>query len=104
MIPNGAALAGDIRQRAIAMSRMKRHGFRPGVSDYFLAIPVGSYGGLWLEIKRIKSGVISPEQQRFGAQMVMVGYQSAVAAGWQSAVSIINLYLQGKHATEVENV
>lgn len=50
-IPNGAHLAGDARTRAIKMARLKAEGFRPGVPDWCLPVPMGGYNGLWIEFK-----------------------------------------------------
>lgn len=95
MIPNGAVLAGDARQRGMQMGKMKRAGFKPGVSDYFLAAPRGSYGGLWLEMKRRELSVTSAEQTAFQAVMRGVGYATAIVKGWEEAKDAINRYLQG---------
>jgi hypothetical protein len=93
MIPNGAYLGGDARQRAITMAKLKRCGFRNGVSDYFLAVPRGTAGGLWLELKRRQLGVVSAEQSAFAAAMEALGYATAIAKGWEEAKDEINLYL-----------
>lgn len=95
MIPNGAVLAGDVRERAIAMARMKRQGFRPGVFDYLLAIPVEPYPGLWVELKRQKLGVVSDEQKRFELAMSVMGWATAIAKGWDEARAVIEKYLKG---------
>jgi hypothetical protein len=95
MIPNGAVLAGDARERAIAMARMKRQGFRPGVFDYILAIPVEPYPGLWIELKRQKLGVVSDEQKRFELAMSVMGWATAIAKGWDEARAVIEKYLKG---------
>lgn len=97
MIPNGAVLAGDERQRAIAMARMKRQGFRPGVFDYILAIPVEPYPGLWIELKRQKLGVVSDEQKKFLVSMEAMGWATAIAKGWDEARAVILRYLEQRH-------
>ena len=65
MVPNGAVLAGDARQRAIQMAKMKRMGFKNGVSDCFLAVPKGGFAGLWIEMKRRQLGVVREGQSIF---------------------------------------
>lgn len=95
MIPNGAVLAGDARQRAIAMNRMKSQGFKAGVFDYILALPVAPYPGLWLELKRQKLGVVSEAQGLFKLHMEVVGWATAICKGWEEAKNAINDYLQG---------
>jgi hypothetical protein len=98
MIPNGAVLAGDARQRGMQMGKMKRAGFRTGVSDYFLAAPRGPYGGLWLEMKRRVRGVVSTDQESFQADMRGIGYATAIVKGWEEAKDKINQYLHGEHS------
>lgn len=93
MIPNGAYLGGDARQRAITMAKLKRTGFRAGVFDYLLPIPRGSYPGLWLELKRRKGGVVSEEQLAFAAEMRALGWSIKVREGWEEAMDAINEYL-----------
>jgi len=93
MIPNGAYLGGDLRQRHITMARMKRTGFKAGVFDYLLAIPTASAGGLWIELKRRHLGVVSMEQAAFQLDMLSVGYAAAVCKGWEAAKKAIENYL-----------
>jgi hypothetical protein len=93
MNANGAVLAGDYKHRAIQMARMKRAGFKPGVFDYFLAIPKGGKGGLWLELKRTQAGVVSAEQKTF-LLLVQEDYATAICKGWHAAMLAIKAYLQ----------
>lgn len=93
MIPNGAVLAGDARMRAMQMAKMKRIGFKVGVSDLFLAVPTPHYAGLWLEMKRTELSVTSTEQLDFQAKMRAVGYATAIAKGWIEAKEAIEAYL-----------
>lgn len=94
-VPNGAALAGDERQRAIQMARLKAQGLKPGVFDYLLAIPVEPYPGLWLELKRTKLSVISDEQKKFDRNMQLMGWATAICKGWDQAKTAIEGYLRG---------
>lgn len=98
MIPNGAVLAGDARRRGMQMGKMKRTGFRVGVSDYFLAAPRGPYGGLWLEMKRRELSITSAEQKAFQEDMRGVGYAAAIVKGWEAAKDAIEHYLHGATA------
>lgn len=93
MIPNGAVLAGDAKQRAMQMAKMKRTGFRPGVFDYLLPIPRGGAPGLWVELKRRKGGVVSDEQHSFAVDMMTLGWIVVVAEGWDDAKRAIESYL-----------
>lgn len=98
MIPNGAVLAGDVRQRAIQMQRMKRLGFRSGVFDYILPIPVASYPGLFLELKRRDGGVVSGPQALFKFDMEELGWRCAICEGFEAAKSEIEHYLGDANA------
>lgn len=93
MIPNGAYLGGDPRQRAMTMGKLKRAGLRPGVYDYLLAVPTPKYPGLWLELKRQKLGVTSPEQVRFGELMAWLGWKCVVVKGWEQGKEAIEAHL-----------
>jgi hypothetical protein len=95
MIPNGAYLGGDAKQRAITMAKMKRTGFKPGVFDYLLPVSTDTAPGLWLEMKRRQLGVISLEQSAFRQLMLELGWQAAIAKGWEEAREAITGYLEG---------
>lgn len=95
MIPNGAYLGGDAKQRAITMGKMKRTGFKAGVFDYLLPIPTDVAPGLWLEMKRRQLGVISLEQSQFRQLMLELGWATAIAKGWEEAKEAITNYLPG---------
>lgn len=95
-IPNGAVLAGDAREKAIQMARMKRQGFRVGTFDYLLAIPVEPYPGLWIELKRRVLGIVSDEQKRFKSSMEAMGWATAICKGWDQAKEMIEHYLEGR--------
>ena len=95
MIPNGAYLGGDVRQRAITMAKMKRTGFRSGVFDYLLPVPRPPYPGLWIELKRRQLGIVSDSQGLFKLDMEVLGWKTAIAKGWEEAKDAINLYLHG---------
>jgi hypothetical protein len=93
MIPNGAYLGGDAKQRAITMAKLKRMGFRNGVADYLLPIPRGTSPGLWIELKRRQLGIVSPAQAVFKLDMEALGWVCAICEGWEAAKDEINLYL-----------
>jgi hypothetical protein len=93
MVPNGAYLGGDLRQRQITMARMKRTGFKAGVFDYLLAIPRDGLGGLWIELKRRHLGVVSLEQSQFQMAMLHAGYEAVICKGWAEAKDAIEAYL-----------
>ena len=93
-IPNGAALAGKPKQRAMQMARLKKTGLRPGVSDVCLPIKRGPYGSLWIEMKapgRLKG--VSEDQKEWGALMVKLGNRFVVCDTWEKARDVILGYL-----------
>lgn len=83
--------------------KMRNHrlGVRPGVPDMFVLIPphraTDKQGHLvWIEMKRTKGGVVSPEQREWIA--ALNGLQSphieaSVCKGWQAAKDTINAHL-----------
>lgn len=75
--------------------KMKRAGNRPGVPDLFLPV-VGYAGcpGLWIELKRLKGGVLSDDQKWWHAALAMQNYQVRVAKGAAAAISLIKEYLE----------
>lgn len=95
MVPNGAYLGGDVRQRAITMAKLKRTGFRNGVSDYLMPVAVGGFHGLAIELKRQKLGVVSDEQKQFGQLLTDLGWIWVSCKGWKAAKNVINNYLHG---------
>lgn len=93
MIPNGVKLGGTVQQRCMTMARLKSQGFRVGISDYLLAIPIAPYAGLWVELKRRHLSVTSPEQTQFQLDMIAQGYQAVICRGWEEAKAQIDAYL-----------
>lgn len=94
-IPNGSHLAGDAKQRAIQVKKLKREGMKPGVSDLFLALPNEYYCGLWIEMKdqgKTQCSV-SMEQKSWLALMESCGYQAEWASGCDEAMNIIGQYM-----------
>jgi hypothetical protein len=83
---------------------LKRLGRRAGIPDIFLPVarPADPFadgrtwlGGLWVEMKRKRGGVVSPEQKWWHEQLTKQGYRVAVARGKNEAIRIITEYLEG---------
>lgn len=72
---------------------MKEQGNRAGVPDVVLPVVTSSYPGLFVELKKIKGGQVSPEQKRFIALLKKQGYRTEVAKGAEHAWQIILDYL-----------
>lgn len=86
-IPNGGW-----RAKATAV-RMRDTGTKSGVPDLFL--PVARHGchGLFIEMKRIKGGRLSPNQTAWIEDLTHQGYRCAVCHGFDEAQKEILDYL-----------
>lgn len=74
-IPNGARIGGKMNKKGfpIMASILKAEGMTAGVSDLFLAYPVGGFHGLFIEMKT-PVGEQSDDQREFLELMASVGY------------------------------
>lgn len=75
----------------------KKQGVLPGVSDYFLAVPISIYHGLWIELKRqkIAKPQVTRTQKQWLDQMKNMGYASGIAYGALEAVEMVTKYMDG---------
>lgn len=87
-VPNG----GD-RHPAVA-AKMKAEGVKKGVPDLCLCLPRGGYHGLFVELKRQKGGVVSPEQKAWLQALNAIGYRAEVCKGAAEAWDVIREYIQ----------
>lgn len=94
-IPNG-----KLRDK-ITGYRLKKMGVKAGVFDLFLAIPMGRFHGLFIEMKRAKGYSVSKEQCAFGKLMNSIGYHATYAYGFLSAKKIIEDYLNDDIREEI---
>lgn len=86
-IPNGGA-----RSRATA-GKLKAEGVKPGVPD--LCLPIARQGahGLFLEMKRIRGGTVSPQQKWWREQLTAQGYLVRTPRGAAEAKQAVLDYL-----------
>ena len=89
-IPNGGK-----RSKAEA-ARFKELGVNAGVSDVFLPVARGGCHGLWIEMKRLRSGRPSKDQLEWIENMIRQGYAATVCHGWEQAKDVIERYMEGK--------
>lgn len=89
-IPNGGS-----RSKAEA-GRFKAEGVKSGVPDICLPAARGGYHGLYIELKRVKGGRVSPAQQGWIAALRDQGYCACVCKGWDDAAHVIKAYLENK--------
>jgi hypothetical protein len=85
-IPNGGA-----RGKVEAVI-LKAEGVKAGVSDLFLAIPMGGFSGLWIEMK-IKPNKVTDSQIAWITRMASVGYAAIVCWSCDEARAAILKYL-----------
>lgn len=70
----------------------KLMGVKAGVCDFFLAIPLKGYAGLWIELKRRSGGTVSEKQKNWIKLMQSVGYRAEVCYGWDEAKNLLSKY------------
>lgn len=82
-IPNGG------QRSAATAGRLKAEGVMPGVPDLF--VPAWA---LWIEMKRAKGGVVSPEQKKMIKALESVGYCVLVCRGCEDAKAQIEQHIK----------
>jgi len=91
-IPNGGKLTGMQR------IRREKEGELAGVSDLFIAEPIGKHCGLYIEMKRKTGGKVSKKQNAFMLKAEAKGYRCHVANSCELAWGILNEYLNGDYS------
>ena len=89
-VPNGGKR--DIR----TAQSMKMEGVRAGVPDLFFAHPTKSAYGLFIEMKVVKGGRVSPDQKKMILALEEEGYVVKVAKGCAEAIKILMDYVENK--------
>ncbi len=74
---------------------MKAQGMQPGIPDLCIPIARGGYHGLFLELKRLKGGVVSESQKFWIDALTKEGYFAVVCKGADAAIDEIQKYLKG---------
>lgn len=96
-IPNAGGYKGGYKSNGGHVSKMLVEGMRPGVPDLFLPSACGGYHGLFVEMKRVHGGVVSPQQKEWHAILERKGYLVAIASGANDAWLMIRNYLDGNY-------
>ena len=87
-IPNGG-----FRSRATA-ARLKAEGVSPGVPDLFVP-----FHCLWIEMKRIKGGKLSPDQRNWQKYLVEeCGHTWIVCHGAEDAKAQIDAFMESRES------
>lgn len=86
---NGIRVAPKLREK------MYEQGNRKGVPDIVLPFKdfTGRFPGLYIELKRVKKGVISKEQKRYNELLTEQGYLAVFCKGHKAAIEMILGYL-----------
>ena len=92
-IPNGGK-----RSKSEAV-RFALEGVKPGVPDVCLPVARGGFHGLYVEMKRQKSGRVSGDQNDWIEALQAQGYAATVCRGWEEAARVILVYLKGEKTT-----
>ena len=97
---SGAVLSGDARARAIQAARLKREGWRAGVPDLQLAVPLFDpdrraclFHGLWIELKTV-GGRASLPQLAYIDLLRHTGYNALICLGADEAIRAITAYVR----------
>lgn len=93
-IPNGGLRGESEKGRMIRGAQMKNEGVRRGVPDIFVPVPCGQYAGLFIEMKKVKNGKISPEQKKYIDFLNKVGYHAVLSNGYLEAKEIVINYFK----------
>lgn len=88
-VPNGGT------RKKVEAARLKREGVKKGVPDINLDYASCGYHGLRIEMKRLKGGVISPEQKDKIKTLINNRYAAVVCRGWEEAWFVIKKYIDG---------
>jgi hypothetical protein len=76
-------------------SRLLCEGLMSGVPDLMLAVPANNYPGLFIEMKRQKTGKITDKQQIMHNLLKKQGYKVCVCYGFEEGKQAIFEYLAG---------
>ena len=86
-VPNGA------NKSRSAAATFRAEGLRSGVPDLVLPVPRGEHGALFVEMKRLRGGTVSPAQREWIEKLRAAGNAALVCRGHAEAIKAITLYL-----------
>jgi hypothetical protein len=73
----------------------KKSGMKAGVPDLCFPVPRNGFHGMYVEMKRIEGGIVSPIQHYWLAFLKAQGYKTDVCHGAQDAIAFIDAYFAG---------
>lgn len=86
-IPNGGA------RHIVVARKLKAEGVRAGVPDIFLPVSRGGFFGLFIEMKRVKGGRVSEDQEPWCDKLRNQGYAVEVCRGAAEATKVLVWYM-----------
>lgn len=86
-IPNGG------KRSMVAAMRAQAEGLSSGVPDLFIPFANCGFHGLFIEMKKVKGGVVSATQKEWVLKLNAAGYLAVVCKGHQEAISVIDKYI-----------
>ena len=102
-VPNGAFFGGEIKTfasgkkvpvAAIRARKLKAEGLKEGVPDLCLPVPSGAaHHGLYIEMKRRRSGVSSAMQKWWRQCLILMGYRTELCHGAEEAIDVIKSHV-----------
>lgn len=100
-VPNGGARGNDKKSAMIRGAALRAEGVRSGVPDTFLPWPVGTWHGLYVEMKkpdqkpaRSGRGGLGDDQLAFRDYARATGYGWAVCYSWREAAGVLRQYVE----------
>lgn len=99
-IPNGGVRnARMIKGKRVSVVglKLKLEGTQPGYPDLLLDVPRRPFHGLRIEMKRLREGETSPEQEMWLARLEARGYAAKVCKGWRAALEVLLWYIALPH-------
>lgn len=93
-IPNGGSLGDSEKSRMIRGAQKKAEGVKKGVADTHLPIRRNGFNGLYIEMKKLKGGRLSPEQKEFRDFVLTQGYGWIHCKGWEEAAKTVQAYYE----------
>lgn len=96
MVPLLFAIPNGGKRDARTAGALKMEGVRQGVPDLFFAHPSPSAYGLFIEMKRVKGGSVSPHQKKMIEALSDEGYVCRVCKGCGAALKTLTDYLDDR--------
>lgn len=92
---SGAMLGGKNKYGGI--NKLKKEGWRSGVPDFAIFVPVGGFHGLFIEMKADKKTdkSLSVDQVKYLTALTSQGYFTARCSGFNEAMECIKNYMSG---------